>query len=124
MDKLNTLYEVPVNVLIIGNSRTDNGFDPFLLKEVIGFNVYNMGIPSANAEVLYGIVSKLDGEGLFSKEKISKVLIGLHYRFISTFPVIAKWQSVWVECLVSDYHVIFSILILAKTVANFGIVGI
>lgn len=77
MDKLDALSELPIDVLLLGNSRTDNGFDPFLLKETTGLNTFNLGIPGANAEVLYGIVSRLDNEGMFGREKINKVLLGL-----------------------------------------------
>jgi len=77
MDKLDALSELPIDVLLLGNSRIDNGFDPFILKEMTGLNTFNLGIPGANAEVLYGIVSRLDNEGAFGRGKINKVLLGL-----------------------------------------------
>lgn len=77
MDKLDALSELPIDVLIVGNSRTDNGFDPALLKQITGLNVFNLGVPGANAEILYGIVSKLDDSESFSQGKINKVLLGL-----------------------------------------------
>lgn len=77
MDKLDALSELPIDVLLVGNSRTDNGFDPFLLQEITDLNVFNMGIPGANAEILYGIVSRLSDEGMFKAGKINKVLLGL-----------------------------------------------
>lgn len=77
MDKLDALSELPIDVLLLGNSRIDNGFDPFILKEMTGLNTFNLGVPGANAEVLYGIVSRLDKQGEFDREKINTVLLGL-----------------------------------------------
>ena len=77
MDKLEALTELPIDIVLIGNSRTDNGFDSLLLKEMTGLGVFNLGVPGANEEILYGIVSKLDSKGVFSQGKVSKVLLGL-----------------------------------------------
>ncbi|BCG64812.1 MAG: hypothetical protein methR_P2605 [Methyloprofundus sp.] len=77
MDKLNALNELPVSLLLVGNSRTDNGFDSFLIKETTGLNTFNLGVPGANAQILYGVVSRLEEQGVFREGKVNTVLLGL-----------------------------------------------
>jgi len=77
MDKVDALTNLPVKLLLIGNSRTDNGFDPFLLQEITHLKAFNLGVPGANAEILYGITAKLNTKGVFAEGNINKVLLGL-----------------------------------------------
>lgn len=77
MDKLEAVNTLPVNLLALGNSRTDNGIDPIVIKQTTHDNAFNLGVPGANAAVLYAIVLRLKNQGLLGPNRIAKVLIGL-----------------------------------------------
>lgn len=81
MDKVLHVERNPPRLLIMGNSRVDNGFDPETVVEhaagLAGPSAFNLGLPGANASVLYGIVCRLDGAGLLKPGVIEQVVVGL-----------------------------------------------
>lgn len=79
LDKLRYVESYVPEILLIGNSRVDNGFDPKTLSNVIGGRVsaFNLGIPGANARILYGIMSNLAEARLLGPGHIDHVVIGL-----------------------------------------------
>lgn len=81
MDKVLHVEQVPPQLLIMGNSRVDNGFDPVTVIESAGGragrSAFNLGLPGANASVLYGILRRLDARGLLGQGAVEQVVIGL-----------------------------------------------
>ena len=81
MDKVLYVEAHPPDLLILGNSRADNGFDP---RTVAAHwapgstrGAFNLGLPGADARVLAGIVLRLDEDGLLGGEGIGHALICL-----------------------------------------------
>lgn len=76
-------HQVP-GLLVIGNSRVDNGIDPLTLARSMptGPSAFNLGLPGAGASALLGIVERLDVRGLFGPQRIERVLIGLDESFL------------------------------------------
>lgn len=70
--------QVP-QLLVLGNSRVDNGVDPRTLAAGMlpGLQAFNLGLPGAGASALFGIVERLDEKGLIGPGRIERVLIGL-----------------------------------------------
>jgi hypothetical protein len=81
MDKVLHVEQTPPRLLIMGNSRVDNGFDPVTVVENggnrPGTSAFNLGLPGANASVFYGILLRLDARGLLRPGAIEQVVIGL-----------------------------------------------
>lgn len=81
MDKLLHVERDPPRLLLLGNSRVDNGFDPVTVVEHAGGRSgpsgFNLGLPGANASVLHGIVRRLDSARLLGPGAIEQVVIGL-----------------------------------------------
>lgn len=79
MGKLHYVESHGPTLLVLGNSRIDNGFIPRILLEDSATNVsgFNMGMPGANASILYGVVKRLADDGILGKNGIRTVLIGL-----------------------------------------------
>src|SRR5690606_21422522 len=71
-------HEVP-QLLVLGNSRVDNGVDPRTLADGVQsrLRAFNLGLPGAGASALLGIVERFDEKGLFGPGRIERVLIGL-----------------------------------------------
>ncbi len=66
------------SIVIAGNSRIDNGFNPAVVEQVLpGEHVLNLGIPGANARIMYGMFARLDKQGLLGEQGIKKVILGL-----------------------------------------------
>jgi len=78
-DKVLYVKQRPPQILVLGNSRTDNGIDPATLAASLspGLGAFNLGLPGANATALLGIARRLDAESLFGPGRIERVLIGL-----------------------------------------------
>jgi len=70
--------EVP-RLLVLGNSRIDNGVDPRTLTEVMDpdLRAFNLGLPGAGASALLGIAERLNEKSLLGPGRIERVLIGL-----------------------------------------------
>jgi len=79
MGKLQYVRSHTPALLVLGNSRIDNGFIPQILLEggVAGVSGFNMGMPGANAGILYGVVKRLANDGNLGAKGIRAVLIGL-----------------------------------------------
>lgn len=79
MGKLHYVESHPPALLVLGNSRVDNGFDPRTLLEDGGKDItgFNFGMPGANAGILYGVVKRLADEGNLGAPRVRAVLIGL-----------------------------------------------
>jgi hypothetical protein len=69
------------NLLIIGNSRVDNGFDPITvtsgLELPVRQGIFNLGIPGADARVLAGIVDRVDASGCLQVDGVRYVVLSL-----------------------------------------------
>lgn len=75
---LHVEQEVP-QLVVLGNSRVDNGVDPRTLAKGMqsGLQAFNLGLPGAGASALLGIVERLDGKGVIGPGRIERVVIGL-----------------------------------------------
>jgi hypothetical protein len=73
-------------VLLIGNSRVDNDFDPATLQAQLPAvrpgTIFNFGMPGADARTLYGILHRLAADGLLGPDRIANVVIGLDESFL------------------------------------------
>lgn len=79
MGKLQYVEAHSPPLLVLGNSRVDNGFDPRTLLGDSGADTagFNMGVPGANAGILYGLVKRLADRNRLGEQGVSTVLIGL-----------------------------------------------
>lgn len=84
MDKQLYLEGHPPTILVLGNSRVDNGIDPRRLAAAWNGQVssFNDGIPGANARVMLGMLRRMDAKGGLSKGKVRAVLLGLDESFL------------------------------------------
>jgi len=86
MDKLRYVESHTPTILIVGNSRVDNAFDPKTLQAalpgVAPGQIFNLGMPGADARALYGVLTRLAAEGLLGPTHIARVLIGLDESFL------------------------------------------
>lgn len=83
MDKQLHVEEQPPMVLILGNSRVDNGLDPRTLSANWGgVSVFNHGVPGANARIMYGMVKRLEARGALNGNQIHAVILGLDESFL------------------------------------------
>lgn len=78
-DKVLYVERQTPTLLVLGNSRVDNGVDPATLAGHIraGMTAFNLGLPGANASTLFCIVTRLDARGQLGPGRIERVLIGL-----------------------------------------------
>lgn len=81
MDKVLFVESNSPDLLIVGNSRADNGFDPKTLQQNLGFTLpagaFNMGIPGADTRILAGILKRLDKAGCFNQNGIRYLVLSL-----------------------------------------------
>ena len=78
MEKLLYAESQQPSVIIAGNSRIDNGFNPAVIEKALpGEQVLNLGVPGANARIMYGMFRRLDKQGLLGEQGIKKVILGL-----------------------------------------------
>lgn len=86
MDKLLFVEKNVPDILIIGNSRVDNGIDPRTLKSDLqldpGCQIFNMGIPGANAKIFFHIFKRLESANALGRDGIKSVIIGLDEAFL------------------------------------------
>ncbi|MBV2262680.1 MAG: hypothetical protein KUL79_03865 [Thauera sp.] len=78
-DKVLHVERETPHLLVLGNSRVDNGIDPRTLARALPSapSAFNLGLPGAGASALLGIVQRLDKQGLLGPQRIETVLIGL-----------------------------------------------
>jgi len=80
MDKILLIERQTPTLLLLGNSRVDNGIDPRTVGRVLQLpesGAFNMGVPGANAVTIHGILARLNRAGLLGGTGIGKVVIGL-----------------------------------------------
>lgn len=83
MDKQLYIESQPPAVLILGNSRVDNGLDPRTLSANWGgVSTFNHGVPGANARVMYGMLKRLEASGALERDRVRGVIIGLDESFL------------------------------------------
>lgn len=84
MDKVIFTESVVPQVLLVGNSRVDNGFISTELQKHLHHQkkYFNLGIPGANARVFYGIFTRLAAQDRLGKGQIDTVLLGLDESFL------------------------------------------
>lgn len=81
MDKVVFAEQQRPGLLVLGNSRADNGFDPRTLlanfDPDLPRGAFNLGLPGADMRVLAGIVERLDRRGAFGGDGIRLVVLSL-----------------------------------------------
>ncbi len=81
MDKLNYVEANTPTLLIVGNSRVDNGFDPGAIASRLSVEnrgqVFNFGLPGSDTRTLFGLLTRLDRKMLLGPSRIEVVVIGL-----------------------------------------------
>lgn len=81
MDKLRYVESNAPTLLIVGNSRVDNGFDPGAMATRLGADnpgwIFNFGIPGSDTRTLFGLLTRLDRQRMLGSSKIEAVVIGL-----------------------------------------------
>jgi len=81
MDKVRYVESARPRLVVAGNSRVDNGFDPVVLAAGLGLDrpasAFNLGVPGADARALHEIFRRLDRQGLLGDGGISHVVLGL-----------------------------------------------
>ena len=86
MDKLRYVESHVPPVLIVGNSRVDNAFDPVTMQANLPWikpgEIFNLGMPGADARTLYGVLARLGAKGLLGPKRIGWVVIGLDESFL------------------------------------------
>ncbi len=79
-DKLRYVEHNSPAILLIGNSRIDNGVDPRTMGRAAGVDPsggFNLGLPGANALVYHGLIKRLDALGLLGGMGVTTVVLGL-----------------------------------------------
>ncbi len=86
MDKLRYVELHVPSVVIVGNSRVDNAFDPVTLQAhlpgVEKGQVFNLGMPGADARALYGILVRMASLDLLGPKRVSRLVLGLDEGFL------------------------------------------
>lgn len=81
MDKVVYAESTRPPLLILGNSRADNGFDPRTVQRVMALepvrDAFNMGLPGADMKILAGIVDRLDRSSAFVPGGTQYVVVSL-----------------------------------------------
>lgn len=81
MDKLRYVEAHVPGLLILGNSRIDNGLDPIVIADRLGVagheGIFNLALPGSDTRTLYGLLERLDRNALLGPGRIAAVLIGL-----------------------------------------------
>lgn len=88
VDKIRYVEAHLPRVLVAGNSRVDNAFDPITLQAnlpgVRPGEVFNLGMPGADARALYGILARLASQDLLGPGRIGRVVLGLDESFLQS----------------------------------------
>lgn len=80
LDKVQYVEHTRPSLLIIGNSRTDNGIDPRTLQHALNEpaqRAFNLGMPGANALIYHGLIERLLQRGVLGNSGSRTVLLGL-----------------------------------------------
>ncbi len=90
MDKLLYIEAHTPRLLVIGNSRIDNGFDPrgiapHLIHEDRS-EAFNFGVPGANARDFHGFFLRLAEKHMLGGQGVDHVVLGLDESFVQHEP--------------------------------------
>ena len=81
MDKVRYVETHVPSIVIVGDSRVDNGFDPATVQAglpgVRPGQIFNLGMPGADTRALYGTLTRLADKNLLGPGRIGKVVLGL-----------------------------------------------
>lgn len=77
VDKILAVAAQPPDLLVIGNSRVDNGIMPGVFAEVLEEDTFNLGLPGADACNLAGVVRRLDEAKVLGGDDITRALYGV-----------------------------------------------
>ena len=81
MDKLRYVESNAPKLLIVGNSRVDNGLDPRTIAVHLGadkaVSIFNLGLPGSDTRTLFGLLTRLDRQRMLGVSGIEAVVIGL-----------------------------------------------
>lgn len=78
MDKMLYIESNPPALIVAGNSRIDNAINPrVLIDSGVTHSSFNLGVPGANARVLYGMFKRMDDKGLLGTGAVERVVLGL-----------------------------------------------
>jgi len=88
MDKLTYIEANVPTLLIVGDSRVDNGFDPGAIASGLGARnqgrMFNLGLPGSDTRTLFGLLKRLDRKHLLGPSRIETVVIGLDENYLQT----------------------------------------
>lgn len=94
MDKVVHVEANRPELLILGNSRADNGFDPRTVQHAFGRNwargAFNLGLPGADARVIAGLVARLDRAGSFAPGGIRYVVLSLDESLVQSVDTLGQ----------------------------------
>lgn len=85
MDKQQFTEHHCPSILILGNSRVDNGIDPVRMHQYWrddALSVFNLGIPGANARIGHGQLARLNHANCLSAGKIQLAILGLDESYL------------------------------------------
>ena len=81
LDKVAYVESHAPKLLIMGNSRADNGFDPRTVGAAAALfeagQIFNLGLPGADTRVLHGVLQRLEAAGRLGGRGIEYALISL-----------------------------------------------
>lgn len=94
MDKVLYVEATRPEMLILGNSRADNGFDPVTVGRELGFDLgrgaFNLGLPGADARVLLGVVERLDQHGLLGSDGVRYLVLSLDESLVQSVDTLGQ----------------------------------
>jgi len=97
MDKLRYVEATVPTLLIVGNSRVDNGFDPGAIADRLGAEnrgrMFNFGLPGSDTRTLFGLLTRLDRKGLLGPSRIEAVVIGLDEGYLQVLLPRGRWTD-------------------------------
>lgn len=94
MDKVVYVERHSPGLLILGNSRADNGFDPRTVlthfDPSLPRGAFNLGLPGADMRVLAGIVERLDRAAVFGSHGTRIVVLVLDESLLQTIDTLGQ----------------------------------
>ena len=94
LDKLRFVENRCPSLLVLGNSRTDNGFDPRMIAAALGRpagrEVFNLGIPGADSRVLAGMLDRLDAAGCLRAGGVEQLVLALDETLVQVIDTLGQ----------------------------------
>jgi hypothetical protein len=110
-DKLQYVETHTPDLLILGNSRADNGFNPRIVVQALGVplprGAFNLGMPGADARVLDGVITRLDRNGRLGPRGVHYVVLLLDEALVQSIDSLgqeiffASPSTLWAD---GQYH--------------------